>query len=354
MLAPVGHFTLAKTVRRLVFCVMLLSGVAGRGAVILQYHHVDDDTPASTSVSPAQFAEHLRAIEREGFRVVRLDTLVDEARSGLDPREKVLAITFDDGYDDLAEHALPMLEQRGWPAAIFVTTGQIGGAGMLSADQLKAIHGRGHLLLNHAARHDHLVRRLPGESAGAWHDRVRNNISEAQRALQALTGSEPLKYFAWPYGEHDDTLRALLAEMNYVAFGQQSGAVDAVTDWQQVPRVAVNRHFAGWPALRDKLLALPMPVTGVTPASGVTTDMSPQLQFYLPLSWQSRGLNCFANGGAVEETRVVDKDRVRVRLRAPVTVGRSRFTCTAAAGDGRFYWFSWMWMRRTKEGWYSE
>ncbi len=339
---------------RLMICVMLLCARGGSAAVILQYHHVSDHTPASTSVSPEQFAAHLRAIKAEGFRVIRLDQLIKEVRAGLDPRERVLAITFDDGFADIADNALPLLRQYNWPSAIFVTTDQIGGADMLDADGLISVHRQGHLLLNHAARHDHLVRRQEHESRAQWLGRVKANINNAQQTLTALLGEAPPRYFAWPYGEHDDALRAQLQEMGFIAFGQQTGALHAEMDWQQVPRIAVNKHYADWPALRDKLLSLPMPVSDIAPASGITFESMPQLRFSLPASWHERPLNCFAAGASTVPVAELRDERLYITLSAPVPQGRSRFTCTSPAASGRYYWFSWLWMRRAAQGWYQE
>ena len=341
-------------IHRLIVLIALLTAVPLHAAVILQYHHVSADTPSTTSVTPSQFASHLKAIADEGFTVVELTTLVAKVQAGLDPQEKVLAITFDDAYSDLLDAALPLLEQYGWPAAIFVTTSQIGGKGMLSDEQLVDIHRQGHLLLNHTATHEHLLRRRREESEQQWLARVSKDIDRAQVLLEMMLGTSLPRYLAWPYGESDDALRDLLRGKGYIAFGQQTGALDQNTDWQQVPRIAINQHYADWPSLGDKVRALPMPVSDVVPASGVTLSETPVLQFSLPLDWVKKPLNCFVGGKVVEPLRQVADQGQTVRLQGSIPVGRSRATCTALGSEGRYYWFSWQWMRRTQSGWYDE
>ena len=346
-----------RTVMESVRAVLLLATtlpLLASGAVILQYHHVAGDTPAATSVTPAQFAEHLQALADEGFEVVSLTGLFERVRDGLDPREKVAAITFDDGYQNFLDEALPLLDRHGWKASIFVTSGDVGKGGMLDVEDLRAIKASGHLILNHTQRHPHLVRQHEGESRTQWLQRIEQEITGAQAQLESWLGESLPKILAYPYGEHDGDVRALLQRLGYIGVGQHTGALDAAVDWQQVPRIPVNRRYADWESLRDKVLALPMPVTVVSPDDGVTESEAPELSLILPVSWHNRTLNCFASGMAITPQRNADKDVVYLTLQAKIPVGRSRYACTASAGEGRFYWFTWVWMRRTADGWYSE
>lgn len=339
--------------------ILALSLAASRSlaAVILQYHHVDADTPAATSVTPEQFRMHLERLAEEGFRVIPLDELVARVRDGLDPREKVAAITFDDGYRSVYRTALPMLEKRGWTAAVFVTTGGVreGWQEMMTPAMLRDMQKRGHLVLNHTRSHPHMVRRGAGESETEWLERMRGEILGARRQLTEWLGQAPPRYLAWPYGESVPALQELAASLEYVAFGQQTGALGLYTDWQLVPRIPVNRHYADWDALEHKVTALPLPVTDTEPESGVTGQPRPLLTLTLAGDWAGR-VNCFASGQPVPVSAELDgEDTVlRVRSESDLSPGRHRYNCTAAAGDGRFHWYSWMWMRKPAEGWYRE
>jgi peptidoglycan/xylan/chitin deacetylase (PgdA/CDA1 family) len=69
------------------------------------------------AVAPERFARQLELIERSELPVVDLAAAVASEREG-----RALALTFDDGYRDLLDHAIPLLERRGWPATVFVVT----------------------------------------------------------------------------------------------------------------------------------------------------------------------------------------------------------------------------------------
>lgn len=96
------------------------------GAVILGYHRVADDAgdPWSLCVRPTDFDAHMRVLRRE-FEPVRLAEL-DQASGGR--RRLRVAVTFDDGYADVATEAVPILERHDLPATVFAVPGAVAGA----------------------------------------------------------------------------------------------------------------------------------------------------------------------------------------------------------------------------------
>ena len=99
----------------------------GRG-VVLMFHHV---RPASASapgfqqnrgleITPEFFEETLAAVRRMGFDFVSMDEALRRLRDGGPP---FAALTFDDGYRDLAQYALPALERHQAPFTAYVATG---------------------------------------------------------------------------------------------------------------------------------------------------------------------------------------------------------------------------------------
>jgi peptidoglycan/xylan/chitin deacetylase (PgdA/CDA1 family) len=93
---------------------------------ILVYHRVlpDDDAFAMSPVSSSAFDAQM-ALLRKRFRVVSLDQLGAELDDG-GPKPGTVCVTFDDGYRDNHDHALPILKKHGIPATIYLATGLIG------------------------------------------------------------------------------------------------------------------------------------------------------------------------------------------------------------------------------------
>jgi peptidoglycan/xylan/chitin deacetylase (PgdA/CDA1 family) len=100
-----------------------LDGEGERTLRILMYHKVNDLTPNPTTVATAVFAEQMALLGELGYVPVSLDAVRDHYLAGAPlPRGAVL-ITFDDGYRDNLEHALPILREHGFPAVLFVPIG---------------------------------------------------------------------------------------------------------------------------------------------------------------------------------------------------------------------------------------
>ncbi len=95
--------------------------------VVLIYHRVlaEPDPLRSGDVDAATFEWHMATLVR-CFRVLPLGEAIDRLRAGTLPA-RAAAVTFDDGYADNCEQALPILQRYHVPATFFVTTGALGG-----------------------------------------------------------------------------------------------------------------------------------------------------------------------------------------------------------------------------------
>ena len=75
-------------------------------------------------ITPDFLDAALTHIRRLGYRPLSLDDALDEVRSGVPrPQAPFVVMTFDDGYRDNLDCALPVLERHAAPAMIYVSTG---------------------------------------------------------------------------------------------------------------------------------------------------------------------------------------------------------------------------------------
>ena len=103
---------------------------SGRLAVI-NYHRVVEDGARSADSIPGlvvsrRMLEHQLDWIGRRFRFVSLDELGRRLERGESFPTRVAAITFDDGYRDFHDHAVPLLKRKGIPAAVFVVTDLVG------------------------------------------------------------------------------------------------------------------------------------------------------------------------------------------------------------------------------------
>jgi peptidoglycan/xylan/chitin deacetylase (PgdA/CDA1 family) len=87
---------------------------------VLMYHKVNDIPDNPTTVPISRFDEQLAQLGELGYEVVGLDAVLDYYTRGEPLPHGAVLITFDDGYRDVIENALPVLQRHGYPAVIFV------------------------------------------------------------------------------------------------------------------------------------------------------------------------------------------------------------------------------------------
>ena len=179
---------------------------------ILLYHYVRiNPHPADRmgfrlSVTPAAFAAQVALLRADGAHTVSLAEVMRalEGRGTLPSHPVVL--TFDDGHDDFATVAAPLLAAEGMTATTFVVTGFLGGHGYMTAAQVREVRALGMTVGAHTVAHADLTR-LPTSGARA-------QIEASRAALQQLTGAT-IDDFAYPYGRHDPDVDLMVAEAGF-------------------------------------------------------------------------------------------------------------------------------------------
>jgi len=331
--------------RQLLLTCCLLPAIAlaqGEGqAVILQYHHVSTSTPPVTSISVADLRVHLQYLKDERFTVLRLEDAVDALQDGRSLPERSAVITFDDGYLSVYEAAFPLLQEFDYPFTVFVTAGLVTSNGKLYAswEQLREMGEHGATLANHTVTHPYLVNRTDGQSEAAWLEWVRSEIDDAEAQILAETGQSH-KLLAYPYGEYDQAIQALVRELGYVGIGQHSGPINASSDFTALPRFPFSGIYASMSTFPTKVQSLAFNVAIVAPQSLVTNEVSPSAELQFNGNYRFDALNCFNNNQPMQIEPLAESGRYRVTTSVVNEARRFRYNCTAPGPQGRFYWFA--------------
>lgn len=97
---------------------------------VLTYHNITDSYmpgDAGQETTPREiFDDQMRYLKTNGYRAVSADEILNILTAGRDIPDKVISITFDDGYRDNYLNALPVLSKYGFRATLFVTSGLVG------------------------------------------------------------------------------------------------------------------------------------------------------------------------------------------------------------------------------------
>ncbi|MBD3371945.1 MAG: polysaccharide deacetylase family protein [Candidatus Coatesbacteria bacterium] len=190
--------------------------------VILTYHKVQTRLElGGTWLPPRAFRRHLEVIRRAALPVLDLVDYLDalHGESGLQSSRRGVVLTFDDGYESLYHHALPLLREFASPATVFLVTGYSGKAN--DWDQALARGAFRHLSWEQAREMaaDGLVR---FGSHGVSHrdltalpdDELERELVESREAIARELGYLP-ECFCYPFGRHDARVREALRRAGY-------------------------------------------------------------------------------------------------------------------------------------------
>jgi peptidoglycan/xylan/chitin deacetylase (PgdA/CDA1 family) len=188
---------------------------------ILMYHYIREaDATADPvgfrlSVRPDRFAEQMDWLAAEGYHPLRMSDLAACLRGLIACPPRPVAITFDDGYDNAATVALPILMRHGFPATFYIITGNVGRAGYLSWEQVRALRDGGMEIGAHTITHPALSA-LPLQQAQA---EIVGSKQELERRLGIAITS-----FSYPTGDYDEAVAELV---------RAAGFTNAVTTRQE-------------------------------------------------------------------------------------------------------------------------
>jgi peptidoglycan/xylan/chitin deacetylase (PgdA/CDA1 family) len=227
-------------------------GTVGRpGATvvpILMYHNLGRPPRGAglrkLHVRPALFAAQMLLLRIMGYRGASMREALPALRGETD--EKLVAITFDDGYEDTLRVGLPILQRFGFTATCYVVSHCVGAGNRWDAE-----HIGGHKPLMNA--NDLRRWAAAGMEVGA-HSRTHPSLPRCDDAtLQSeVMGSrcdlenllqQPVVQFCYPYGDADDrVVHAVKAAGYHAATTTQRARARPHDDLHRLPRVMVAGH----------------------------------------------------------------------------------------------------------------
>lgn len=206
---------------------------------ILMYHEIADPTETRSrfAVSPTAFAAQLAYLRDAGFRTITagaMSAILAGHADGLPDRAVV--VTFDDGYADFYTRALPVLEQYGFTATVFVTSGWVQEAGpgrMLNWSQLVEATRTGIEVGAHSSQHpqlDQLPEKLLREELYASKERIEDKLGL------------PVPGLAYPFGYSNAKVRQVARESGYgYAYAVNNIMASPTSDLFALPRLTIRR-----------------------------------------------------------------------------------------------------------------
>ena len=214
---------------------------------ILAYHRIADETPPGIenwAVRPAVFHRQMWLLKRLGYRGVSVRDLLD-ATDGGGGGEKLVGISFDDGYRDTVEEALPIIASFGFKASVYIVPDSVGGRSDWEGDEravplaswaeLRSLEGAGWEVGMHSRSHPARFDLLTGEDLER---QVRGGLRSARDELNTT-----VETFAYPHGHYsEDVLAAVEAAGFRAGLTTAPGAVTSDTPRFELPRYEIKQR----------------------------------------------------------------------------------------------------------------
>lgn len=215
---------------------------------VLMYHQVGLPAPKGSpyrglTVHPVDFRRQMAWMRRLGYRGLSMRDLMPYLAGRL--QGKVFGITFDDGYRNVYENALPVLCELGFTATNYFVAHQLDGSNvwdaekgvapspLMSARELRGWADAGQEVGSHTLDHVHLPDISP--------ELAELQIRQSKAELEDLAGVE-VSAFCYPYGDETPAVRDMVRGAGYLnATTTQRGLARRSDDAYGIPRVTVAR-----------------------------------------------------------------------------------------------------------------
>lgn len=174
---------------------------------ILMYHHIQDLSNTSNpiekglSLGTAKFREEMKYLSDSGYKTATLTELFYNVP------DKRVVLTFDDGYKDVVDNALPALKEFGFRGVVFIIVDRVGQPGYLGWGDLERLNQEGWEIGSHTLNHPELAREPEPIQ--------RKQIFESKKILEDGLDIK-IEYFCYPAGRYNEMTINLVKEAGYL------------------------------------------------------------------------------------------------------------------------------------------
>ena len=217
---------------------------------ILMYHMIAEPVAGARfnglRVSPSMFEQQLSWLKNNKWKSFTVSELVDQADRLPD---KAFAITFDDGYADNATRALPLLQQYGCKATLYLVVDrhnrdwsrtrkahhdseELKGVAKLSDEQVETLLASGCFELGaHTLTHPDFLKLDEAT--------VQRELVDAKRQLEQRFGV-PVRSFAYPFGLYRPEQVELVREAGYDSAVTVAEGIDSPASWNPLELLRIK------------------------------------------------------------------------------------------------------------------
>jgi peptidoglycan/xylan/chitin deacetylase (PgdA/CDA1 family) len=212
---------------------------------VISYHKFSRGGAEKMTVTEKAFEEQMRFLGQKGYKVISMDEFFDFLDLKRQIPKKSVVITIDDGWRSTYDIAFPILKKYGYPATLFVYTDLIIQSDKtLNWDIIREMLKSGIINVQcHTKTHRYLDRKVGQESFREYFEAIKKELDESERIIKKHLNTD-IKYLAYPYGETNNLVIALLEKLGYEgAFTVERGSNPFFVDHYRINRSMIFGNF---------------------------------------------------------------------------------------------------------------
>ena len=225
----------------------LLSFTLWADAHLFVYHRFGDEKHASTNTSLQVLEKQFKYFKEHNYKVIPLKQLNRALQQGKTIPDNWVVFCIDDSYKSFYNNGLALFKKYHYPFTLFVyiEATEKGYGDFMSWRQIREASMFGEIGL-HSYGHKHMV----SMSSQA----IKNDTSKALELFEKNMGFKP-KYYAYPYGEFDESVEKAIASFGFdLILNQNVGAVSDKSPLHSLDRIALTGDVNLKTKLRIKFL----------------------------------------------------------------------------------------------------
>lgn len=174
---------------------------------ILMYHHIreysseEDKIGTNLSVSPSSFSNQLDKIKDLGYTAITFEDIANE-----NIPTKPIILTFDDGYHNFIDYALPELKKREMKAVLYVISNYLGKESYVSKEEIKILSRNNIEIGAHTKSHPDLTKISPENAA--------LEIGESKEIIEQTIGKNIIS-FCYPAGKFNPDIESAVEKAGF-------------------------------------------------------------------------------------------------------------------------------------------
>ncbi len=218
-----------------------LIGISPPKVTVLLFHSVSSDGTL-VDIDKNNFAYQLNYL-KNNFDFISLDQVIAYIKGDFYPKQPSVALTFDDGYEDILKNVIPLLAKDLIPATFFVVAdpNNINRSELrndkrvLTLKKIKDLKGDLFSIGSHTMTHIDLK--------NVSLERGVKELNNSKRVLESVLKTK-IKYFAYPKGFYTEQIVSKAGKIYHASFGTQPGVINQRSNLQLISRIGVDRTIS--------------------------------------------------------------------------------------------------------------